>query len=1420
MPPKAAHIPIAGDLKTTITRLKSDPKLIPRYGEKALDALVTACLGGPLHLLTETTFLQSRSFLEICLEQNIVNPIRLYLQTPGTQITPAMHAIAKEKSMQGLSTLEQNLPVYRAIQNNMRIASTQIHCTMLHVTTPYAHGQTLLHLAAAHDRVDILKCYPLFYLNIQVRNAEKLTPFETALHSQSLESISLFCTSKIPRTMYETNIPIFNALISLGHYAVAKLIYCSLKQDPCTEDLLIDTLSHLTSPSPQKILQFNDALQQAPTPDNLSMSQTIATYAKKARHLEPWFLTLIAGVFNNNPTKKMEDALKSFCLSCIMNIESEADSTLKMGLQFRLHSLLFALAKRTQLILNLRLDANQRRTLDATIAHGLCKPFYCTQLSEADYLDLLQAIEDRHLVQQIAALHFQAGSFHQLFPAVIAVFNHALSYSKLSQCASIKKHSLLSLLMLERLSSDTTITEEIQASWQILLTEQLPHASLQTLLLLYHFCTQPTIRQLIEHQLNLTLGLIKALTESEQISICERVKPQIAQLRLHEITALTHYLATHLPLEIEDTPSPWLNTLKALVILWNKEQGSLPQLGHWVSQHNIVLPYFFFAYLEAREPETIVIALTLSQADIYTQIQYIKSRTQDQILRLVRICLDQITHQNTDYTFYFRKLLTRLLHLSSYDRSDCLASVKMTLGSQDMSLLKAPTLKNMAEHILSDSKETPMDHVYNGVWIQRLLSNLAFVAEANTADLDKLIERYRFISLTLKQEELATISTYQIYLSRLNALINTDVSSRRQFWITKRENLLKFRADDAIRELLNQLENICNEMSHGSEGNVAKKAKTVLSTYYLESLASARTDGLFKLNHWIYKHTLWKKGDLAIAQSTIRTWLSTHLYHHHFIRIELENRPHNGILYNQNGVEIGFLDEHNEGIGFINSTPLPLIKIPGIKAGNLFYNQHGELLGTLTSENTIQLCNVFQQDTSITILTQLSEETLAESPEACKFLAYHLLQESNLTTLYQQASQVPDTNKLAWIETLLHSTLNDIKTTLTESLFEMLVEHHDPKKLIPLLNQMPNIHNRKRLFLACVKDRNYLLQLSRQTLCSHLYQFLDSQNVSELLAECLIFTQESPALNQLLLVFGLYPKQNQRFNFLEVVHHCFDLIEKRSIPAETKTTLFNRLVQNKETAVILFQYYLTVPQAIAAFAQFFNKESLMQLLTDLNQTPLDVSDPRYHFVIIALTQENNALMPDEELRYSSQHSWQYLDLKTLLTFFHAHYAVSPNPIDPEGHLTKQLFNKLLYRAANHGLIELFYPNNHFNPWFLIPDNLERAIACPTPTKLRTKFQQLFSKKLSPQREFLMREKAIVNWQAVEQATLAAQNYTHSTLKAFLINYSGRTEVIKKLIHDIFDSSVINAYPEVTMGMGEILITHPHKTISRAIFSAL
>ncbi|KTC78307.1 hypothetical protein [Legionella brunensis] len=388
---------------------------------------------------------------------------------------------------------------------------------------------------------------------------------------------------------------------------------------------------------------------------------------------------------------------------------------------------------------------------------------------------------------------------------------------------------------------------------------------------------------------------------------------------------------------------------------------------------------------------------------------------------IISHCLAGLNSDDKSYDYACRHLLTSLCQLQSASNHQTLERIKAYLGQQDLNLLGEKQLILIASDILSGTEKDLTTSTLNGVWIQRLLTSPRFIAASNPKVIQSLVDRYRFISLTLKQDEferlnqwlktkLAFYDHHQQSLTRVEKSI-LDSPKRREYLLKKRERLLSFRADDSIRALFNQLEDNCIELRKDAP-ETADSALDVLYSHYNSSLTSLRSDFLFKVADFIVNRASRNRGDIDIAQDTLLGWLRRYLPYKNFEQNELARKSQVS-LYNAEGEKIGFINEANQAMTFIDDEPCSLLETQGMCPGISLYDSNRCVMGTLMPSGEVKRENLFQKSTSALLIAKVLTEQLTQSPAALELLMTDIFTEHTLEQLYANS----ETEKHPWIET-------------------------------------------------------------------------------------------------------------------------------------------------------------------------------------------------------------------------------------------------------------------------------------------------------------------------------------------------------------------------------------------------------------------
>lgn len=370
----------------------------------------------------------------------------------------------------------------------------------------------------------------------------------------------------------------------------------------------------------------------------------------------------------------------------------------------------------------------------------------------------------------------------------------------------------------------------------------------------------------------------------------------------------------------------------------------------------------------------------------------------------------------------------------------------------------------LTEPGLSDTKDLGSTTI-KGVWIQRILTNPKAVGLLTAEDIHELIERYRLISKYLKLDEFDTYDKWEAYAKQQLKEFNAEKQKKEFRRHTKaglrpqekrsldksiaelqkkietvekkKERLLAFKANDAVRELLRQLQaNIEADKADTFTSTFADFAEQSLNQYFELQLSNYRGDVLSKTYQWFYDKVVGDSGDLTLAirkESSIFTRL-VHKYvrHHNFVTQELVDKSKALVrgepLYSQHGHPICVLDE---GLTLRHLKPSVNLDEQRVSTRNYsehttLYNKKGQLVGRVGADGRLVPDSLFMQHTSVAFIAVTPLDELKQLKKLLPHLFKDILMESGLPTLYQQLStdSLSAPEKFNWVKVQINQALS------------------------------------------------------------------------------------------------------------------------------------------------------------------------------------------------------------------------------------------------------------------------------------------------------------------------------------------------------------------------------------------------------------
>lgn len=898
--------------------------------------------------------------------------------------------------------------------------------------------------------------------------------------------------------------------------------------------------------------------------------------------------------------------------------------------------------------------------------------------------------------------------------------------------------------------------------------------------------------------------------------------------KLHFFVAVNHssqflLLGLYLPDENNITRSLALKKY----LLEHQHELLMPALQQWIESW---IP-LVMSDLLSQEVRSFIMNfnLVLQQMDKSSQIALMNGLSQDFLTNLLEHGLSGIHGDQPQQVQACRQILNTITSSAHSENSALNYLIKHRLTREDLQLLGDSNLIALAQEILT--KQAFDDTTSDGIWIQRLLTSPRFMAVCNYPK--RLIDQYCALSTCLKQEEFDNLTQFHSKLrfaeshqKNLQALEKELIlhGDRREALLAKKERLLKFRAKDAVRALLNELEEHCFELQK-RDPSTANAALNNLYQFYNEELCTLRSDLLFRVANFTYELTMRERGDLIRTQSTLLQWVEKELPHFNFTQSELSRKTSLN-LYDQQGKKIGFVDESNHCLTFIQHEPVSLLKKDGITPGYILYDKQRSRLGTLQASGLLIHDNVFQHHTSALLVGKMPIEKLANSA-ALDLLMQDIFIENSLDTLYEASASNPI--KQAWVHKQVLQRVAK-KQRLEPDFTDSLLQHHTLTELLVLMSKASNPTLSMDLFEAILAHEDKRRQLFSRGLDAHLLKAFQHMGGRATLAAFLQKNHEEAWFHQGLSLFAAYSKK---------IHNPGLLAESLEEIQQHKEfdPLLKTLIRDSRHASIVLEF-IHYPDQISMqkascpaskkLASFFAKHHLLEALIHLNKSADWKNNKQYRLLLMIFQEEHARLFPKSEIRFSEKFAWHGNELIILMAFVKQHYH--QKQWDDKQAICQALLGELAFKCANFGQVELFYQDQHLDRE-LTAHSLHRHalqdIARDFSQQIATGVKKVHSYFSLEQKQkidttaFLKENQAIVDWRAMEK-----QSWKHCKkeelplITAFLMNYSGSTDKLSKLVADTLNDRHLCKNKSFIHSISRLMSLYSHRDFSQVIFAAL
>jgi hypothetical protein len=818
--------------------------------------------------------------------------------------------------------------------------------------------------------------------------------------------------------------------------------------------------------------------------------------------------------------------------------------------------------------------------------------------------------------------------------------------------------------------------------------------------------------------------------------------------------------------------------------------------------------------------------------------------------RLLAHSLAGLNSEDASHDLACRQLLTSLTQLQFASNKQALEQIKYHLGQQDLEILDEESLILIASDVLNNPDTHIKTSVYNGLWVQRLLSSPRFIAAINPPLLKALVDRYRFISLTLKQDEFEQLNRtlrsnfafnehHQESISRLEQSIASSPKHREHLY-RKRLRLLEFRANDSIRALLTQLEDQClAEKQTNTE--VAEAALDVLYAHYNDSLSSLRADFLFKVADFIVGRVIRSKGDIATTQNSLLQWLTHYLPHKNFEQNELARKTFVA-LHNAEGKQIGFLNEANYAMAFVEDEPTSLLEIKGFYPGMSVYDNDRCLIGSLTPSGKIKRENLFQKETSALLITKVPKEHLSKSPAALELLITDVLTESTLGQVYTKSER----EKQAWIKEQVSLHLAGTKKKVHKDNLMIIVEQHKTDEIFHLLENIKLEENGLLFFDSILTHEAMRKELFDPARQNAVFTFFNHIPIEKIFANYLEHHHERHWFAEGFKLFAQFARISDQPELLSVALAILHerAFKKKIITEVTYDSILAILLGSEICAKIIWSSFLKASEAdliqnvntglAENLTTFFYKYHVIPLIYSLNGQENWQRSAQYHLLLLILAKQRQQIFQENEWRYSEKFAWSNTELQQMSRFVSRHLRQVINP-DENMRIGKKLFSELIFRCANFGQTELFYDRKGHLDVGLAGNIMERSYFHAIAAKnylakeikqaikgIVSQFKSWFDNKHQESEEIkqlLKKNQALVDWKELcQQSWSMSDSMTNlPAITAYLINYSGQKEPLTKLLQDYFSTKEFQNNPQSLHAITQVMAKFPQRNVSNCIF---
>ena len=859
-------------------------------------------------------------------------------------------------------------------------------------------------------------------------------------------------------------------------------------------------------------------------------------------------------------------------------------------------------------------------------------------------------------------------------------------------------------------------------------------------------------------------------------------------------------------------------------------------------------------YQSAFDPDTSVASAFimmihdfLKKMDSKSQIEFLNGLNPAQYFLIVDYCLKNSIQGGVEERQMFMELLLLFCYESSAPDKQCLSLIQNRLIQPDDVLFAIPQITTLAKQ-LPEEPVLKTDGCFGVSGIEQLLVSPEFVATSSSERLKQLTDRYTLFGLTLSQTEFnknilasderhSNTPEFKEHLKRINQQLLKQAEPNED-WLAKRFKTLKMGIEYRINALLFQLEEHANQQKNQGKEH-GEQALRVLYSYYSQMYPSLRFDLLIRAiaTHYQKVH----ESGAILGSDTNQVLQGFNLYSSQVTieRIDLE-RKRDIELYNSAGQKIGFINEANEAITYVNEEPIPLIQAGAVQENEPLFDQAARVIGYLSESGQVRSAGQFQKEFSVRLLGTTPELILDKSPAGLALLLQHVLFENSLNVFYGLEGVITGSPRVQWFERRISTTVQNLAKNINPATLESIVNYFSDDEVFGLLSNIRHKTNAIQLFHSILKHDKKRAQLFSGLYEADVHQFLDRHNVVECLAGYMAKYYDKSWFAEGLSRFAYYGKKNKLDN---VLSDSLALLFKELGPSEIKTGTFDALLQQligtEACAVVVLKEFLNdrsltaVQQVknpeISRVTQYFNKKHLVATIPELNKTSFWEGTAQYKFVLHVLEKQHAVLFPKAEPHSSAKTLWQKSELDEMAKFTNRHLS-KKRSLDSNSSIGHKILGELIFRSASLGQTSLFYSKKKFNKTiarlsfsrvflenlvdkFWIPDGIKEQITGELP-----RIKEWFRDQLPLNKE-LKDHQILLDWRHLIYETWKEINTRKlPMICAYLLNYSGQKKSVLVLLKDYFDSFQNNI--EYLHPVSGLLQQFPQRDISFVVFDAL